>query len=170
MKVLFLDIDGVLNSLAFLQRVHCGGAAEGAKLRRYAPEVLIDVDAVARLNEVIKRSGAVCVVSSAWRVVHSLERLERALRFRGFIGTLIGSTNEEGTWVDHDDRIILEGFERHTEITDWLNAHHHQVEAFAVVDDMEMGPLSRWHVQTDFDDGLLDHHVPELLQCFERPR
>jgi hypothetical protein len=71
-RLLFLDIDGVLN--------HYGSAGK------------IDRACVARLNHIVERTGAVVVISSTWRVTHSPEQMQRLLTGHGFSGEVVGDT------------------------------------------------------------------------------
>lgn len=65
MKLIFLDIDGVLNDHTFNEE---------------AQSSTIDEDSVDALNEVIHKTGAVIVLSSAWRY----QVLNGAMTFIGF--------------------------------------------------------------------------------------
>lgn len=56
--LVFLDIDGVLNNESFLLK---SGGAEA-----------FDPDNVKLLNKLIKETNASVVISSAWRIGHSL--------------------------------------------------------------------------------------------------
>ena len=72
MKVIFLDIDGVLNT--------CDGLETG-----------IDRGLVAHLNTLVRESGASIVVSSSWRIA-GLRRIRTILREHGFVGRVSGVT------------------------------------------------------------------------------
>ena len=69
MKVIFLDIDGVLNN-------------SGNSFRRLDPEN------VARLNALCRQSGARVVVSSSWRL-WGMKLVRERLREEGFAGRIV---------------------------------------------------------------------------------
>jgi hypothetical protein len=72
MKVIFLDIDGVLNT--------CDGLETG-----------INRGLVEHLNKLVRDSGASVVVSSSWRIA-GLRRMRMILREHGFTGRVSGVT------------------------------------------------------------------------------
>jgi len=152
MKIVFLDIDGVLNSRRFLEAQNSSG-------EDYVPMSLewwaagVDPQAVELLNDLLDRTGAKVVVSSSWRLGSTLEWLEKVLKYRGFTGALISVT----------PRVI--GGSRGEEIDLWLRNHGRGVRAFvALDDDIEMAPVAHRHVKTEFTTGLLPKHVELAVQ------
>src|SRR5689334_1687229 len=105
MKVIFLDFDGVLNSLAFLRK-------EPGPLDR------LDPAAVARLSALAQRSGAKVVISSSWRLQRSLDDLRHLLRSLGFAGEVVGRTPDLTATV----RVADSSAVRSMEIRAWLEA------------------------------------------------
>lgn len=79
--VLFLDIDGVLNSARWFS-VRAGGDNRDGLTRE---EYQIDPDAVAILNRILGATGAHVVVSSTWRLLHTPTAIHRILRRRGYL-------------------------------------------------------------------------------------
>ncbi|MBK9263799.1 MAG: hypothetical protein IPM54_28850 [Polyangiaceae bacterium] len=147
MKVVFLDFDGVLNSLsdiAFGLGSSCFNAA-----------------AIERLNAIVRRSSAKVVVSSTWRVQHTMDELRVLLANAGFDGEIIGCTPVHS----HDDARGLPdiGFIRCQEIQAWIDAHPTPLTSFVILDDLELEPMAAYHVKTDLEVGLCDHHVDEAL-------
>lgn len=150
MKIIFLDIDGVLNSWAFWERKPI---PEGAYNHNDLPamaDAMLDVEAVVRLNTLIERTGAVVVVSSTWRRLYGRTQLQEVLGLAGFKGIVIDKTP------------CLGGLRGH-EIQDWLNyraKRRADVEAFVIIDDdSDMAHLMPNLVQTTCATGLLDEHV-----------
>lgn len=128
MNVLFLDVDGVLNSEAFYHR------------HSPIPRPPLDRDAVALLDGLVRDANAAVVVSSAWRG-HPL--LGTWLRTHGFGGQIVGQTPR------------LSGLDRGAEIAAWLLRHGRRVERFAILDDDDdMGPLADRLVRCDWRVGL----------------
>lgn len=159
MKVLFLDIDGVLNAREPL----CPEAMCGR----------FHADKVTRLNHVLRTTGAHIVLSSAWRYfVHREEMtckgIDWLLRSHGVIANrLAGVTRPDtmrpsmewdgkGSWP-HDN-------ERGQQITDWQRQWV-EFGPYAVVDDLNLGISAAGHpfVQTDGKIGLTDADADKLI-------
>ena len=94
MKLIFLDIDGVLNHELFYKS---GSREERFKLANEEKDLPygcsnIDPEKVSLLNTLIKETGAKVVVSSSWRTGRSVEDLQAVLDWNGFQGEVIGKT------------------------------------------------------------------------------
>ncbi len=153
MKVLFLDIDGVLTSHAYWR-------STGRQISLHD----LDRKAVTRLNSVLDRTGAMVVVTSTWRLHFNRVELQERLDRYGFTGTVLSAT---GTGKDRKEK-------RGLEIQAWLDNpryankdSRHYVERFAIVDDdTDMAHLLPILVQTHMhgdDGGLQDEHVEKLV-------
>jgi hypothetical protein len=130
-RIIFLDIDGVLNSELYY------------KSERTKPdgEVLIDprdawrcndIDplSVSYLNEIIDKTGAKVVISSTWRHL-GIEKLQFILGNRGFTGEIIGLTPRG-----------CEGCVRGNEILGWVRSNkpligddYHDFNSYVILDD-----------------------------------
>jgi len=147
MKIVFLDFDGVLNSLsdvAFGVGSSCFNAT-----------------AVERLNAIVRRSGAKVVISSSWRVLHTIDELRAILEKAGFNGEIIGSTP---VYEYKDARGLADiGFIRCREIQAWIDVHPTPLTSFVILDDLELEPLAAYHVKTEMEVGLCEHHVDQAL-------
>lgn len=155
MKVVFLDVDGVLNSAAYLYAAERawpeGTPFEGNQ------HLELDPPAVARLNRIVRESGAKVVISSSWRFGNTPAEMQEILRRRGFEGEVVGDTPRDG-----------HGAVRGLEIQAWLDGHP-GVESFVILDDdSDMAHLAPRHVRTRFSDGLLDEHVDAALAALAR--
>jgi hypothetical protein len=156
MKVLFLDIDGVLNSRKYLKFCVTQGIL---------PDDKIDPEAVARLNQITAATDAKIVVSSTWRLPYvwnkQLDRLVALLQKNGIKGDIIGMT------PDHQ-----RSHGRGGEIQDWMRRcklDGIQIETFVILDDdNDMGDLDKFLVQTTFSDGLLDTHVQAAIDLLKK--
>lgn len=162
MHVIFLDIDGVLNSEAFLRKLDDRhrqlGHANACECFRF--EHQIDRDTVARLNRLIAETHAKIVVSSSWRKLLDPPELHRVLVEHGLIAEIIGETPDGHLDCEmlavygHIDRVF-----RGHEIDLWLRRHP-EVERFVILDDgSDMEMHTNRLVQTDWQEGLLDDHV-----------
>ena len=155
-KVIFLDFDGVLNSLAFLN----GGAHELGDL---------DPAAVARLERLVARSGAKVVISSTWRLKYSPAELRARLAAQGFTGEIIDCTPELPA-----GSVPASGyfFPRCQEIRAWLTSRRVAPERFVILDDAdfevdELAELQSCFVRTDVAHGLVDADVEIALRILE---
>jgi hypothetical protein len=149
MKVLFLDVDGVLNSRQYPDLERRGGLMGMAQVH------------MDELIRVINATGCKIVVSSAWRrsTVHKTlslgSRFGEVLRAREggevIFRAVVGVT---------DDEPGIRG----EQIGRWLKAHP-DVTSFAIVDDdADMGDLSDRLVQTSFETGLTATEADRLIE------
>jgi hypothetical protein len=145
LRLVFLDIDGVLNSDAFFAR------APGADVERS-----LDPLAVRRLDRICAEGSAKVVITSTWRLDMQVGELALVLRHHGFGGEVIGASPS------------LPG-PRGGEIRAWLDAHRRDWRSYVILDDRDdMGPLRRRLVQTSMARGLLDEHVAPALALLSR--
>lgn len=133
MKVIFLDVDGVLNT---------------PKLIRSFGFHHIDDILVALVARIVRETDARIVLSSTWRVNEKNRKLvEDALARHGLV--IFGCTpvirRSEGWTGDGWVR-------RHEEIQAWLRAN--EAVSFAIIDDWEDAEIVGSFFQTDEDLGL----------------
>lgn len=153
--VLFLDIDGVLNSGRFFREQY--GQVDGRTSEAFAA-AQVDPAAVALLNRILADAGADVVVSSTWRLMHRLSDLRGILRSRGFTGRIIGRTPNLG------------GKPRGHEIQAWLVGRPEQPPAFCILDDdAGMAHLAPFLVRTTFAEGLTEAHVARCVALLGGP-
>lgn len=165
-KILFLDIDGVLNSFHWHIWFNAQRTSDSHEFWND-----IDPHAVACLNEIVERSQCEVVLSSTWRKGHTLESMNKILKFRGFRGTLIGNTNESSFWCERAG-IHRHEHERGLEIEDWLRNNVEDLSACSVVildDDSDMSRLRPRLVRTPHQTGLRRVHVQRALHQFKKP-
>jgi hypothetical protein len=103
MKIIFLDIDGVLNNRESLKN-----------------GVQIVPDLVLLLEDICDKTGAKIVISSSWRILHSQEEIEFVLNCAGLSrGSVIGYTprlsgdkrgEEIKAWMDEVEEITVDNF------------------------------------------------------------
>lgn len=162
MKIIFLDMDGVLNHHDFLFDV--GKHADSGW------SYMIDPEAVARLDRIVRATGAKVVLSSSWRYsfasAEGLANLEGMLRDKGFSGTIIDRTPLSSEL--HDDVLYgmitpkTEYTRRNFEVAAWLRKY--QVDAFVILDDEGDWPsFPKEFVKTSWATGLLDEHVEKAI-------
>ncbi len=142
MRVLFLDIDGVLNRERYRP-------VESLGLRSW-----IEPDLAQRLCEVLKETGAEIVLSSDWRRGREIELLRGELLAAG-IGPMIDVTKE------------IHG-PRWREIETWMTEHGRTPEQIAIVDDFhDMGPLQARFVRVSPLNGLDGEAARALVALFD---
>jgi len=90
MKIIFLDIDGVLNSRDWYMRREDRSKDPGLKERDFSYE--FDPEAIDLLNYIEDKTHAKVVVSSTWRLGRRVEDLQKILDDAGFYGEIIDKT------------------------------------------------------------------------------
>ena len=143
MRVLFLDVDGVLNRTGFHPGTSVG-------LRSW-----IEPDLANRLTEVLRVTGAEIVLASDWRRDRELQHLRDELRAAGIDGTLIGVTPSLG------------GQPRWREIEAWMIEHDVSPEEIVIVDDgYDMGTLAPRFVRASPLNGLDEEAANAIVTLF----
>ncbi len=160
MKIIFLDLDGVLNSAAYFKSLKDKGIHQDKILNSLEPGM------VERLNKIIDRTGAKVVISSTWRKLHSMDELKAFLVEFGFryVDNVIDVTPTMNT-------------DRGLEIHRWLTAQKERlsydsdpITHFCIIDDnndMVLPYLLSRFVWTTWDDGMEDNHVEKAIETLE---
>lgn len=161
MKVIFLDIDGVLNN------DHTQENIEGF--------LFVGAEQLQLLKKLVDQTGAKLVLSSTWRrgwyckdhvqEPDAMDRQDIRL-FDAFCAKL----KEVGLeLLGYTDDFGLRG----NEIDDWLTQWDGEpIESFVVLDDMderEISPHDDRLVQTFFVDGLQERHVQQAIELLNQP-
>lgn len=145
MRVLFLDVDGVLNRTGFRPRESLG-------LRSW-----IEPELAQRLSDVIRTIGAEVVLASDWRRGRELPQLREELHAAGVVASLIGVTPE------------INGQPRWREIEAWMTEHDLRPEAAVIVDDgYDMGALVARFVRASPLTGLDEDVAAAVVALFHR--
>lgn len=144
LKIIFLDIDGVLVNRASLR--------QASGLQAFA-----DPKCVAALNRIIAETDAKIVVSSTWR--RSGRRfVTQKLRSWGVVGEIVGLT----------PILNVANVERGSEIQTWIHEHMRfssAIDSFVILDDDDdMLHLSARLVQTVFEDGLTESDADRAIE------
>jgi hypothetical protein len=148
-KVLFLDIDGVLNSQKTCEAF--GNPSKGGFPHGFDADnmALFDHAAIALIRRLCKKTDASIVLSSSWRIIHSVNDCANGLDLPIF---------------DRTPSLNWYGRVRGDEIAAWLSDHP-EVTRYAIVDDdsdMLDWQKSRF-VQTNFQEGLTFRNYEDLL-------
>ena len=114
-KVIFLDVDGVLNNGLEVD-IHETALLDGEYYGLYSPRC------INKLNDLIKATDARVVLSSTWRLGISLDQAKTLLKGMGVLGEVIGMTeylpesytcrgNEINKWItDNKDEFDYRGY------------------------------------------------------------
>lgn len=143
-RVLFLDVDGVLNRAGYHPGVSVG-------LRSW-----IEPELAAQLSWVLRITRARVVLSSDWRLGRELHELHHELVAAGVEGALIGTTP------------ALRGAARWREIRAWMEEHGVAEQDVVIVDDChDMGPLAARFVRASPLCGLDAHAAEAIVALFQ---
>ncbi|CAN5571403.1 hypothetical protein BH10PSE14_BH10PSE14_06130 [soil metagenome] len=152
MRILFLDIDGVLMCE---EEYRAGGGVKNQFPGKRAPLIL----------DVCRRAGAVIVVSSTWRHGNDTRDLfiSHGFPLHSDWRTPLNERTTAGG--------LLLGELRGHEIKHWLDAHP-EVESYAIIDDdSDMLPEQLpWFCKTTFPEGVTADHVDILVEMLNTPR
>lgn len=166
-RVLFLDIDGVLNSdvrphrprrdpdASYIAPPEVRECGDPHAVRGWHD---IDPERVARLQRIVDATGCVLVISSTWRKVMRLSTIRLLLAAHGLRADVIDATPFLAS-------------PRGEEIRAWLDAYPGEVGAFAVLDDNDQMDAVReafvltWDAGEDGlgEDGLAEAHVERVI-------
>lgn len=148
-KIIFLDIDGVLNSYKY-------PAFDLNSVRGISPWH------VKHLNYIIQKTDAYVVVSSSWRIFHKIEEIREMLKSAGFLfsdrvigGIPVGEKDPSRGWPTRGEEIEM-----------YLKEHSNDIEAYVIIDDdtdMVSSQMNNF-VVTDIEKGL---RRKEAKQCVE---
>jgi hypothetical protein len=170
MKILFLDIDGVLNSDVYMAtdayRDEC--LAAGCKDHRGYEVVVkahythIDPAAVQLLNQLIEKTGAKVVLSSTWRLRYTLEEMNDMLKSRGATFEVTDKTPAKMSWR-------LRGNEVKEYLDDLKECEDIVPEAFVILDDIDEFPKFRKQfIHTPEKTGLTEKHVERAIEILNK--
>lgn len=162
MKIVFLDIDGVFNSCEYNKSerylLETAGMSD-AEIMLIAHYTHLDPLSIQIFNGLIKRSGAIVVLSSTWRGRYSPEEMTKMFHDRG------------GEFEVKDATPILHGkinssrIPRGKEIAAYLSALDEQPESFVIFDDHDdMLHLKQNLVQTNIKTGITQEDVERALK------
>lgn len=147
-KIVFLDIDGVLNNWAWI---------EHNRLELHDDTKHFDPACVEKLNRIIDVTGADVVLSTSWRLIHPRDELEGLLRAVGVVANFVGET-PRGTFNDR----------RYDEIKAWLRQNLY-TGRYVILDDsvdtFEADTLEEAEriIHTTMNHGLLESHVTAAI-------
>lgn len=156
MRVVFLDVDGVLNSMRFVSAMDAE-CQRTSKPFRFEDQ--LDEGAISLLNQILREGCAVAVLSSSWRLLVDMDEMLRLLRAKGFTGELVGATPNL-SHLDRGDHPLWRG----DEIAAWIAEYPRRVTSLVILDDgSDMAALQHRLVQTDPIVGLTAADVARAI-------
>jgi len=170
MKILFLDIDGVLNCTETFRRRHAAWleTKEPTKdpLRFGWPMGHLDEDLIPLLNSICEQTDCNIVISSTWRKLAELNDLKRWLNQKGFLypEKIIDITPTFNLRVSENQRGV--------EIQAWLDTNKDKgISAYCILDDdgfdiVNIHPFN--YVPTRFCDGITIEEVKLAIAMLNR--
>ena len=159
-KIIFLDIDGVLNS-NFWEQTHTKELSDGT---------LVDAEKVALLGTLVRRTGAEIILHSGWRFWYDADckplraesaRLSEMLADEGMV--IAGATPDLTT--EEIRRTKKFSLVKAQEILAWVTQHPETI-GWVVLEDLNLHneEVARHQVMTDQTVGLTEADVETAIQ------
>lgn len=152
MKIIFLDIDGVLNSRKYLQSFRY----KKRRTRLKFPDCDLDLVAIQHLNKICRETGAYIVISSSWR---EFDDCIPALQRNGLNAPVVGKTPvlERATAT------------RGEEIDAWTGWENHKISKYLILDDDSdmLQPQKKNLLQTTIQHGLDEEITNKAVNHFK---
>ena len=162
-KIIFLDIDGVLNTERWYVKTGREPDADG-----YG--VPFDPVAIDCLRRIISETGAEIVISSSWKWL-GLNTMRNMWKDRNLPGKVIDITPDKisdellfSLDLDGFDVTKLKGFE----IAEWLSLHEKDVSQYVIIDDEDcvLPSQSEHLILTDPNLGITDKIARKIILYF----
>lgn len=143
-RVVFLDIDGVLNTIfSWGKRPHAAA---------------LEPERVARINALCAATGAVIVVTSTWRLVFDMDGLRQLLTGAGLTAPIVDVTP------------CLDTGHRCDEIRFWVNSQPEPPDSYVIFDDDETAGIEGHFVWIARSRGVEDWHVDRARKLLMEER
>lgn len=157
-KVIFIDIDGVLNSevnqdLNFRQG------------RWFAHNLILDLEAMLCLKEIVNQTGAELILSSTWRYPDEDGSYSSKKNFINQLSSFDLSLNDETPQLPE--------YGRAAEISAYLDEHM-DITHFVIIDDdtdlLKNEKLKPHILHTNYEIGLVKGEIAEAVSILNKPR
>ena len=140
MKLLFLDIDGVMTTDE--------GTIDNEKLYSFSSSC------VGILNEILSSNNVKIILTSSWRTVFDVEKQCRIFKENGVKQLPMGQTKDLGYKY------------RNLEIKSYLE--NRKVESFVILDDMQIEGFDENFVLVDPRKGLSEEYVERINEILNK--
>jgi hypothetical protein len=161
MKVIFLDIDGVLVTGDYWKQLEL----ENKTARDEDHHHLFSPSCVANLEKLIEETDAKIIVSSTWRWLGE-DKLIEIFKRRGVTGDIIGITSLERM----KENGIYSGESRGRQIQEYIEENKDDIENYVIIDDdsdMLDSQLDNF-VHTTFDSGFNTIALEQALEILKK--
>ena len=162
-KILFLDIDGVLNTER--QHDHCVEAGE-AYVDNFG--YAYDPVAVANLKRIVDETEVDIVISSSWKFwgLSTMQKLWASRELPGKVVDVTPNHVSDELLLSVDLSIMDMPAGKGSEIKEWLDTKGNQVINYAILDDVpDMLPEQQSHfVQTDPRVGITKDDAEKIIE------
>jgi len=143
-KVLFLDVDGVLNAV-------------GTKNKSPHGTYGVDPERAKILDRIVDQTGCYIVLSSTWR------------KYPDLVAYLFGTLSPATRSMIVSKTPVFSNGERGDEIREWLDSNP-GVKTFAILDDdADMGSVLPFLVQTHPFEALTDEIADRVIKMLNTP-
>jgi hypothetical protein len=150
MKILFLDIDGVLNSRTFYDANVQEIGRESSFFWRAVAE--LDPNACAMVNQLCEEEDLKIVISSTWRKLHKVHEIEAMFNKRGLFAEIVGTTPSINESRGHE---IAEFIKSRPDL---------QIEAYVIVDDDSDMLAGQFFVRTEWSIGIQPENIDQIKE------
>lgn len=153
MKVIFLDIDGVVN---------CSDTKE----RSPSKVIGVEQSKIALVKQIIEATGAKLVLSSTWRIGWFYEETGSHDRDEQDWHYLRDEFFKQGLWF-FDYTPLDKSRHRGTEIQTWLDKWEDEIDSYIVIDDSmyDIWEMHEGHlIEISFGYGIQDEHVKQAIE------
>lgn len=148
-KVIFLDVDGVINSNFYYRKVN----RESERCYMFLSRELI-----LKLKDIVMKTGAVIVLSSSWRTSFNQDMKPRSIMAEYLLTAL------ERENLSLFDKTNVYGVDRYMEIKEWLS-NHPIVETFVILDDIDFHwkELEKYWIRCDPNIGISAENIEDAV-------
>lgn len=165
MRVIFLDIDGVLNSEESVDRAIEHAQAEG-KERPSMDDINCDHELLKKFVSFVHKNVIKLVISSSWRSYNLIDTLRyfNTSPFRALIPYIIGVTPRLDSRIRGEEvQWWLDKYENQTLTKDYLSVPYGAPIKYVIVDDdIDMLPHQNF-IHVDNIVGLTDKNFEEII-------
>ncbi len=159
-RIIFLDFDGVLNSLKGYRRAKAEDRPTGDEYG-----TVFDGDCVAALRRIVEATEAKIVVTSSWRFFLDMDDMRKMWADRRLPGSVYSVTPTD-LLIDPEERC-----KRGIEIGEWLRSHKGVTDFVIIDDDKDFLPDQLAHlICTDADTGLTSSDADRAVQILLNTR
>jgi hypothetical protein len=154
-KIIFLDIDGVLNPVIYMNALHKMWLQSNRQIKSHDNfgQLFFDYNCKS-LKTIIDETNAQIVISSSWRL-NGEESMKSMWKHRGLAGEIIGITPTETEVVQSGQAEFYDMVCRGMEIDCWIKKNEF-VGNYVIIDDTDdmLDSQRKFFVETEPNIGL----------------